>query len=198
MFQCLQSSSITLRNVNLSHNQLHVIFLVRTGCSILIDNCTITENILRRSILSLNYYSTSQVVISNIQGNKLFPSSQGSGILDVGQNSSLVLNGSNLTNNKAVNASVILVQGNSTFVAEHCTFIHNAAICGGVLQCKESSSVHVTVSSFTKNEAVRSGGVFYSVMCNIWIRNSNMTSNKARNDGGCIVSIDGSLLVSRK
>ena len=197
IFQCLQSSSITLKNVNLSHNQLHGIVLVRSGGSILIDNCTVMENIIRKSILSLDYYSTSHVIHSNFQRNKLFPNSQGSSFLDIGQNSTLVLNGSNLTNNRAVNASLTLVHSNSTLVAENCVFDHNSAILGGVVECKASGSVVMAGSLFFENQAAHSGGVLYSETCSIWIRDSNMTANKARHDGGCILSRNGPLMVCK-
>ena len=196
MFRIWDSSHVFLNEVLMENNFLYGISYISKGSTLTMDTCSITDNKIEDSIMTLEDRSAADIQNISIKDNVLLVSFKGDNLFHVTQNSTFMITQSQFTENFAAKGELILVQNNSSFVLDNCTFANNSAEYG-VLLCKSTDFILFNQTSFVRNEAFVSGGVTFSENCGIQVVNSRMTRSKAQHYGGCVVSVDGILEVSK-
>ena len=185
-----------LNEVLMENNFLFGISYISKGSTLTMDTCSITDNKIEDSIMTLEDHSAADIQNTSIKDNVLLVSFKGGNLFHVTQNSTFMITQSQFTENFAAKGELILVQNNSSFVLDNCTFANNSAEYGELL-CKSTDFIIFDETSFVRNEAYVSGGVTFSENCGIQVVNSRMARNKAQHYGGCVVSVDGILEVSK-
>ena len=111
-------------------------------------------------------------------------------ILDIEDNSDLMLRNSKFTGNSVVETkAAVLAIHQSKATVDNCTFKNNLGQEGGVIHAFVGTALTISNTRFVNNSATDLGGAIFAVkLVNVSIANSSFTDNSAVNFGGAIYS----------
>ena len=166
--------------------------------TMIIDNCSFTDNESRWGGALTNYDSTSLVSISNCNFERNSATTSG-GAISNGFKATVNISDCDFTSNRAEDATATSGLGGAIFnqndltrlSVDSCSFIENiSAGSGGVFHSGNRTFVSFSNSTFSTNRAVTGGAISYSPdtaeIAEISINNCIFSFNVAQNQGGAL------------
>lgn len=203
------SSSLTITNSTIAGNRVERYYgggiCCVMNCSLEIENCSITENIISSSGGGIHCQDTTGTIAnSTISGNS---AGDGGGIFTLAgfeqlltiTNSTISQNSSGYSGGIEANAPIVIenctISGNiSNYEAggircksaeiTNCTITGNSSYDGGGIGCKDGATTTITNCTITENIAHKGGGIHCPDRATTTITHSTISDNSAEYGGG--------------